>query len=147
MNKEAREEYLQEKRRRQGVGRGGRGRGGRVNQSRRLNSSKQDADPEMDIAEISKNGVECFNTEITNAMSDMSSLEDDSHESVRPTILFTNAEEKEETNGVECWLYVRKSNVRIANSILEGNLPFTVDDQLWRTDLVTSFMFLGDKHL
>ena len=53
---------------------------------------------EMDIAEISKNGVECFNTEITNAMSDMSSLEDDSHESVRPTILFTNAEEKEETN-------------------------------------------------
>ena len=40
-----------------------------------------------------------------------------------------------------------KSNVRIANSILEGNLPFTVDDQLWRTGLVMSFMFLGDKHL
>ncbi len=77
MNKEAREKYLQEKRRRQGVSRGGRGRGGRVNQSRRLNSSKQDADPdsEMEIAEISKNGIECFNTKITNAMSDMSSLE------------------------------------------------------------------------
>ena len=38
-----------------------------------------------------------------------------------------------------------RSNVRIANSILEGNLPFTVDDQLWRTDLVMSFMFLGVK--
>jgi hypothetical protein len=33
--------------------------------------------------------------------------------------------------GVECWIYMfEKSNVRIANSILEGNLSFTVDDQL-----------------
>jgi hypothetical protein len=39
------------------------------------------------------------------------------------------------------------SNVRIANSILEGSLPFTVDDQLWTTGLVMSLMFLGDKHL
>ena len=45
MNKEARDQYLQIKRRQQGIRRSGRGRGGRLNQSQRPNLSKSDADP------------------------------------------------------------------------------------------------------
>ena len=98
MNKEARDQYLQVKRRQQGIRRSGRGRGGRLNQSQRPNLSKSDADPEVDMAEVSKSGIECFNTEITNVISDMSSLEDAAAEvtagpPIKPTILFTSAEE------------------------------------------------------
>ncbi len=57
------------------------------------------------MAEATKSGVECFKTEITDAISDMSGFENDndettalvtSREQVKPTILFTNAEEPDE---------------------------------------------------
>jgi hypothetical protein len=57
------------------------------------------------MAEVSKSGIECFNTEITNAISDMSNIEDDAAETnapattsepIKPTILFTSAEEPNE---------------------------------------------------
>jgi hypothetical protein len=52
MNQEARDKYLQVRRRHQGIKRSGRGRGCRLNQSQR-----SDGDPEVDMAEVSNSKI------------------------------------------------------------------------------------------
>ena len=56
--------------------------------------------------EVSKSKIECFNTEISSAISDMSSLLNDAAETdapastvpIKPTILFTSVESADEPN-------------------------------------------------
>ena len=107
MSKEARDQFIQEQRKRLGeshVRRGNRGRGGRSNQFQRPSYKAADPDHEADMSEVNKSRVECFNTEITETISDMSELanEDEetnaSREQMKPKILFTAAEETQETN-------------------------------------------------
>ena len=74
-------------------GRGGRGRGGKTAQSQRRPESKSEA--EADIAEITSANVSCFNTEITQEMSDMSTISDESS-GAQPTVLFAAADDSQQ---------------------------------------------------
>jgi hypothetical protein len=85
MSKEARDQLVQEQRKSLGlshVRRGNRGRGGRSNQSQRLSYKAADSDHEADMAEVNKSRVECFNTKITETISDMSELANEDGETM-----------------------------------------------------------------
>jgi hypothetical protein len=53
--------------------------------------------------------------------------------------------------GVKCWLFVREEQRQDGKFDSRGDPAIycgvSVDDQLWTTGLMMSFMFLGDKHL
>jgi hypothetical protein len=83
MSTEARDQFVQEQTKRLGVShvaRGNRGRGGGSNQSQLLSYKAADSNHEADMTEVNKSRVECFNTEITETISDMSELVNEDEE-------------------------------------------------------------------
>jgi hypothetical protein len=98
MSQEARDQFLQEKREGQGQQRGGRGRGGRGRGGRSQRRSADEAEAEMADA----GGVECFNSEITRELSELSNLGRENMDIPtileKPRVLFADTAESKDTD-------------------------------------------------